>query len=106
MSVIVTLRFKADSAKLEAYAASNPDVFATVIEKAQGHGLIAHRFYSDNSGGLMVLDEWPDAESFQAFFGETQAEIGPMMGAAGVTEPPEISFWSEMDMPDRVGWGA
>ena len=106
MSVIVTLRFKADSDKLEAYAASNPDVFSAVIHKAQGHGLIAHRFYTDSSGGLMVLDEWPDAESFQAFFGEAQAEIGPMMGVAGVTEPPEVSFWSEMDMPDRVGWGA
>jgi hypothetical protein len=106
MSVIVTLRFKADGSKLEAFAAANPETFASVIKKAEGHGLIAHRFYTDNSGGLMVLDEWPDAESFHAFFGETQAEIGPMMEAAGVQAAPEVSVWSELDTPDRYGWGA
>ena len=106
MSVIVTLRIKADAAKLEAYAAANPDTFASVIKKAESHGIIAHRFYSDGAGGMMVLDEWPDAESFQAFFAETQAEIMPMMGAAGAQDAPEVSFWSEMDMPDRYGWGA
>jgi hypothetical protein len=106
MSVIVTLRGKADSAKLEAYAAANPDTFASVIKKAQAHGLIAHRFYTDNNGGLMVLDEWPDAQSFQAFFAESEGEIGPMMGAAGMQGAPEVSFWSEMDMPDKYGWGA
>ncbi len=28
---------------------------------------------------MMVLDEWPDAESFHAFFAASQDEIGPMM---------------------------
>ena len=53
-----------------------------IFKKAEQHGIIAHRFYSDGAGGMMVLDEWPDAESFQAFFGESAGEIRPMMAAS------------------------
>ncbi len=106
MSVIVTLRLKADGAKLEAWAKDNADALANTIKQAEQHGVIAHRFYADDDGGLMVLDEWPDAESFQAFFRSTQDEIGPIMMAAGAQGEPEVKFWRELDTPDRYGWGA
>ncbi len=105
MSVIVTLRIKADGGKLESWAAAHEDVLTGIIKKAQEHGVIAHRFYSDGSGNVMVLDEWPDDASFQSFFRESQAEIGPMMAAVGVQGEPEMSFWQELNTPDRVGWG-
>jgi hypothetical protein len=54
----------------------------------------------------MVLDEWPDPESFQAFFAETQDEIGPMMAGADMQAEPEISFWRELNTHDQFGWGA
>jgi hypothetical protein len=39
-----------------------------ILEAAKRHGLIAHRFYgSDDGGSLMVLDEWPDRQSFESF---------------------------------------
>jgi hypothetical protein len=44
----------------------------------QIHGLIAHRWYGAD-GEFMAIDEWPDAESFQAFFDEAQPDIGPVM---------------------------
>ena len=106
MSVIVTLRIKADGGELESWAAAHEEVLAGIIKNAEQHGVIAHRFYSDGGGNVMVLDEWPDAESFQAFFGESRAEIGPMMAAVGVQGEPELSFWQELNTPDRVGWGA
>ena len=49
----------------------------------------------------MVLDEWPDATSFHTFFQGTQAEIGPLMMAAGAQGEPEIGIWRELDTPDR-----
>lgn len=105
MSVIVTMRIKADGGKLESWATEHEDVLASIIKKAEQHGVIAHRFYSDGSGNVMVLDEWPDTKSFQAFFGESEGEIRPMMAAVGVQSEPEVSFWQELNTPDRVGWG-
>jgi hypothetical protein len=71
---------------------------------AKSHGLIAHRFYgSDNQ--VLVIDEWPDAESFQRFFAEAEPDITPMMQAAATGEP-EITFWTKLETGDHVGWDA
>ena len=55
---------------------------------------------------MMVVDEWPDRESFQAFFEGSQDLIGPVMSDAGVTEEPEITFWRKLETNDEIGWGA
>ena len=72
---------------------------------AKRHGLIAHRWYGTD-GQYMAVDEWPDADSFNAFFNEAQPEISPVMQAAGVTSPPDVTFWRTLDTGDAVGWGA
>ena len=54
----------------------------------------------------MVVDEWPDAESFQAFFAEARSEIEPLMREIGVTSEPEITFWRKLESHDEIGWGA
>ena len=104
MSVIVTLRIKGDAAGLEQYAGEHPDELSAIVEKAKGHGLIAHRFYGSEGGELMVVDEWPDFESFQTFFSEAEAQIGPLMGAAEVTGEPEITAWRKLATGDSYGW--
>ena len=106
MSVMVTVRIKADGAKLEEWAAANQGTMTAIVEQAKQHGCIAHRFYSDGNGTVMVLDQWPDGESFHAFFHASMGEIGPMMAAAGGQGEPEVSVWSELETPDKVGWGA
>ena len=53
----------------------------------------------------MVIDEWPDAESFQKFFSEMESEIGPMMQQA-LTGEPDVTFWTKLETGDEVGWGA
>jgi quinol monooxygenase YgiN len=106
MSVIMTLRARADAAKIEAFAAADPSRMQAIVAKARQHGLIAHRFYATDDGEIMALDEWPDEESFQAFFAETQDEIGPMMAGADTQGEPEISFWRELNTHDQFGWGA
>jgi quinol monooxygenase YgiN len=104
MSVIVTLRFTGDAAKLEEFAAANEEHMPGIVEAAKGHGAIAHRFYGTDDGKLMVVDEWPDAESFQAFFAEQQPQIEPVMQAAGVTSEPEVVFWRKLETGDDYGW--
>ena len=67
MSVIMTLRFAGDPEKLEQLAAENADMIRGISQRAQERGAIAHRFYGSD-GQVMVVDEWPDPESFQAFY--------------------------------------
>ena len=43
MSVIITLRARADAAKIEAFAAADPSRMQAIVAKARQHGLIAHR---------------------------------------------------------------
>jgi heme-degrading monooxygenase HmoA len=105
MSVIMTLRVNGDPKQFERYAQENPEEMQGLVERAKSRGLIAHRFYG-SEGEVLVVDEWPDAESFQQFFDESQPEIGPMMQAAGVTSEPEITFWHKLDTKDEVGWNA
>jgi hypothetical protein len=104
MSVIVTLRLEGDPAKFEEFAAANGDKMAGIVETAKKHGLIAHRFLGADGGKIMVTDEWPDAQSFQAFFGETGEEIQGMLGEAGIAGGGEPEFWRILESHDKYGW--
>lgn len=106
MSVIVTLRANGDPSKLEEFAANDQERMRSIAQSAQGHGLIAHRFYGSNDGQIMVVDEWPDAESFQSFFEQERQRIQPMMDHAGISSEPEVIFWRSLETHDHVGWGA
>jgi heme-degrading monooxygenase HmoA len=107
MSVIMTLLSKGDARAFEQYASENKEKMEAVLEAAKRHGLIAHRFYASPDGQkLLVLDEWPDAQSFESFFHEQEAEIGPMFEVARVAEQPEPTFWQELATGDAYGWGA
>jgi quinol monooxygenase YgiN len=102
MSVIMTFRVAGDPDKLEQLAREKGDVLAAISERAKEHGIIAHRFYGTD-GQIMVVDEWPDAESFQRFFESQRSEIEPMMHQVATGEP-EITFWRKLDTNDDVGW--
>jgi hypothetical protein len=100
----MTLRVKGDARKLEQLAAENPDKLPAISERAKEHGLIAHRFYATDDGWIMVIDEWPDAASFQRFYESERGEIEPAMQEIGVTTEPEIQFWNKVETNDEVGW--
>jgi len=102
MSVIMTLRVNGDPAKLEQLAAENEGMIAGISARAKEQGLIAHRFYGSENE-IMVVDEWPDAGSFQRFFESEQHNIGPMMEQVATSEPV-ITFWRKLETGDEVGW--
>jgi hypothetical protein len=100
MSVIMALRVSVDPERFLEVATGDPERLNTISQRGREHGAIHHRFYANADGGeILVLDEWPDAESFQKFF-STSPDIGQMMGEAGVTEEPQASFWRPLDTPD------
>jgi hypothetical protein len=55
---------------------------------------------------VLVLDEWPDRASFEAFAEEQASQIEPMLEAARATETSEPTFWRELTTHEAVGWGA
>ena len=103
MSVIMTLRVQGDPEKLVQLAQANPDTLNGIAERAKAAGVIAHRFYGAD-GQIAVIDEWPDAESFQRFYASEQATIEPMMREVATSEP-EITFWHKLETGDEIGWG-
>ncbi len=104
MSVIMTLRAQGDPEELERRAAENPDRMREIADRAKEHGLIAHRFYGTEDGQLLIVDEWPDPDSFQSFWESMGSEIEPLMREVGVTAEPEIIFWRKLESHDEVGW--
>ena len=102
MSVYVTMRVAVDPGTFEQQSASHPDVIPRIMAIAKSKGLIAHRWFGRESECLSV-DEWPDGESFYAFFEEAGPEIGPLMGAMGVESPPEVTVWQDVELGDAFG---
>ena len=98
MAVLMTMKIKADGARVEA---ADRTMMLSIVEKAKEHGLISHHFYGSGAQ-VLVVDEWPDEASFRAFY-ESAPEIQKVMGEAGVTSEPEITFWRHLDVGDDVG---
>ena len=104
MSVIMALRLQGDPAQFEQYAKDHPEM-AEIKDDAVRRGVIAHRFYgSVNGNEVLVVDEWPDPESFQAFFSANEQRIGELMGGAQASPAGDPEFWRVLDTPDKHGW--
>jgi hypothetical protein len=105
MSVIMTMWLKGDPSKIEGLASGDPGRMRAIADRGKELGLIAHRFYGSD-GQILVVDEWPDEQSFRTFFEEQQERIQPLMQEAGVTSEPAVTFWRKLETHDEVGWGA
>ena len=96
-----------DPSKLEQFASANGETMQSIMAAAKKHGLIAHRFYGSADGSkVLVLDEWLDSQSFEAFAQEQAPQIEPMFEVVGATEISEPTFWRELTTNDAFGWGA
>jgi hypothetical protein len=101
MSVLMLLRVQGNAKELEVFAHENPEAIQQIAEKSKAHGVLRHRFFGTDSE-IYVVDEWPSAEAFQRFYGESP-EIGAMMAKIGVTAEPSITFAPLLETGDEVG---
>jgi hypothetical protein len=99
MSVLMVLRVKADVAQFEEYARGNGDTLKGIAEEGRSAGAIHHAFYATDDE-IVVVDEWPDEQSFQGFFG-SQQEIPKVMEAAGAQGEPSIEFFRALETSDK-----
>jgi hypothetical protein len=107
MPVIMIQEVAGDPNGLEEFAAANKEAIAAILEAAKRHGLIAHRFYGSEDGKkVLIVDEWPDRESFESFAEEQAPQIEPVLKAASATGLSEPTYWRELTTFDAFGWGA
>jgi hypothetical protein len=100
MSVIVILRIPGNPLDLERYAAGpGGEVMQRIAEAGKAAGAVRHSFAGSDSE-VLVVDEWPDEQSFQAFFA-SQPEIADVMRDGGAQGPPEISIYRKLSTPDQ-----
>jgi heme-degrading monooxygenase HmoA len=98
MSVMMTMRVAGDAAKVEH---EDRAMMQSIVAKAKQHGLVSHHFYGSDTE-ILVVDEWPDEESFRRFF-EASPEIAGIIERSGARAEPEITFWRTLDTGDAVG---
>jgi len=97
MSVLMTLRVSGDPKAVEA---TDQELMRTIADRGREYGVIRHRFYGSDDE-VLVVDEWPDEKSFQAFY-EASPDIKTIMDNAGVTAAPTIEFWRPLDVDDAI----
>lgn len=100
MSVIVTIEFPAAAQIVEKVIHDNGDTMTAISKDGRRHGALHHQFVENPDGRAVVIDEWPDEESFRQFFA-TQQDIPRIMAESGVTEAPVVTVHRVLDTPDR-----
>ena len=99
MSVIVIGRLSVDPANVARLWVDRRADFEDIAQRARAAGATHHRWgFGDDY--VVLIDEWPDAASFQNFFG-TEAAIADLMQAAGMQGPPDFAILEAREGPDH-----
>jgi hypothetical protein len=99
MSVIVIGRLAADPATMKKLWADRSADFVSVAAEAKAAGALHHR-WALGEDNVVLVDEWPDAESFQKFF-SSNTTIPALMQSGGVQGIPEFEIMEAADAPDE-----
>lgn len=101
MSVTIIAHFPvADIEKAIAGLQANAALLEEITEDTKAGGLIHHTFVAGEAE-LVVIDEWETAEQFQSFF-EGNAKVAKITEAIGVTGPPAVAIYNEVEAAGRV----
>jgi quinol monooxygenase YgiN len=88
MSVLVTGKFKGDTAKFRQALVDRADEFAKIADSAKTVGALHHRF-GVGDGYVILVDEWESVENFQKFMADP--DLQAFIGSIGADpEPPEV----------------
>ena len=99
MSVTVIVKLSVDPEAFERVSQERAGDFEAVAAEGRAAGAIHHGFVAGEDE-IVIIDEWPSAEAFQAFFA-TQPVIAKLMEAAGVRSAPEIAVYRTLETVDK-----
>ena len=86
-----------DVRKAAKWARTHADVPEDITAYGKSLGQIGHRVVTD-SKDLVVIDEWPDADTFNTFFAGA-ARMGEFLSGAGIIGEPEVTILEALDVP-------
>jgi quinol monooxygenase YgiN len=98
MSVLVRVVVPGDTDQFRAWVASDADKLAEIGEQGRAAGCLHHRF-AVGDGEVLIVDEWDNSESFQAFFGSD--EVAAAMRAGGAQGPPDVKIYAAIETADQ-----
>jgi len=98
VSVIVIARFSVtDVRKAAEWARAHAEVPEDITAYGKSLGQRGHKMFTDGTD-LVVIDEWPDADTFNTFFaGATR--MGEFLSGAGIVGEPEVTVLDPLDVP-------
>ena len=100
MSVIVIVRCAvSDVGKAVEFARSNADIPDDITAYGKSLGQLGHRMLTDGKD-LVVIDEWPDADTFNKFFAGAP-RMGEFLSGAGIVGEPEVTILDAVDVAGR-----
>ena len=99
MSMLITAKFRGDTAKFRQALVDRAGEFTKIGDAARAEGAIHHRF-GIGDGFIVVSDEWESVPHFESFFSDPnlQAFIGSVGADAG---PPELTVAEAISSPDE-----
>ncbi len=98
MSVVVIVRCSvSDVRKAATWARTHADVPEDITAYGKSLGQRGHMVVTDGKD-LVVIDEWPDADTFSTFFAGA-ARMGEFLSGAGVLGEPEVTILEALDVP-------
>ena len=97
MSVFVIVRCTVtDLGKALEWGRANGQIAEDITAYGKSLGQIGHRMLTDGTD-LVVIDEWPDAATFDKFFA-TAPGMGEFLSGAGVAGNPEVTMLDAVEM--------
>lgn len=98
MSVVVMVRFPTDDpGRALEWVRSHPDIPEEITLYGKTLGQIGHRFLLAEKE-LIVIDEWPNEESFHTFFSNAP-RMQEFIAGAGLPSDPVISIHQAAEAP-------
>ncbi len=98
MSVVVIARFPSDDpGKALEWARAHSDIPEEITAHGRSLGQIGHRIVLGEKE-LVVIDEWPNEESFQTFFSGAP-RMQELLSGTGLSSDPVISILQAVDAP-------
>ena len=99
MSVLVTGKFRGDTAKFRRALTDRAGEFTKIADMARAEGAIHHRF-GIGDGFVLIVDEWATAGHFERFV--ANPDVQAFIGSVGADPaPPEVTVTDAIASPDQ-----
>jgi len=100
MSKLITVAVEGDTDVFRASLADLATDYERIAADARMAGALHHRF-GVGDGFVLIVDEWTDEESFQAFFGRPELQTFISKVGGDLSAAPVVTVTDAITSPDQ-----